>query len=96
MVTLSSSRDIDCSEVCGFHQSLHANYGGEADHDCFFPVSVKFMKHDYLFTAIDAKQPTIHSSWPSLQVKGLGVMPRCPSYNDTSANEDNSFRNHIR
>jgi len=55
MVTDARNRDIRSSEVSGFPLSLQENYRGEIDHDYVFPVPVNFMKHDYLFTAMDAK-----------------------------------------
>jgi len=60
MVTDARMRDIHSSEVFGFHLSLQESYGGEIDHDYVFPVPVNFMKHDYLFTAMDAKRSTHH------------------------------------
>jgi len=69
MVTDARSRDIHSSEVSRFHLSLQENCRGEV-----YPVPVNFMKHDYLFTAMDAKRLMIHSSWPGLLVKGLGFV----------------------
>jgi hypothetical protein len=55
MATDARNRYIDSSKHFWFHLSLQEYYGGEIDYEYVFPVPVKYMKHDYLFTAMDAK-----------------------------------------